>query len=177
MKQSTTTRVSSNRRTEVTIREGEAVPFVITKTVLAREPKLKRTSRFVGVGAGLIRLAYGLATKAIEIAEDAFFEKEMQVDDGGVIKQQHYAVFIDETGYGPTLGVAPVDWKPGCGAHYEIVSVQSKDAPVPTASHPPRHAPEQTEATRQHLASMMDDVRSNPEPSQNGTDEPAETTT
>jgi hypothetical protein len=175
MKKTEITRIASNRKTEVTIREGEAVPFVITKTVLAREPKLKRTSKFIGVGAGLVRLAYGLATKAIEIAEDAFFEKEMQVDDGGVIKQQHYAVFIDETGYGPTLGVAPVEWKPGCGAHYEIVSVQSKETPTTTMSQPPRHAPDQTEATRQRLAAMMDDVRANPETAEKEIEEVADT--
>ena len=175
MKKTEITRIASNRKTEVTIREGEAVPFVITKTVLAREPRLNRTSKFVGVRSGLVRLAYGLATKAIEAVEEAFFDKEMQIDDGGVIKQQHYAVYVDDTGYGPALNVAEVDWKPGCGAHYEIVSVQSQEAPTTTTSQPPRHAPDQTEATRQRLAAMMDDVRANPETAEKEIEEVADT--
>lgn len=133
--------------------EGKAVPFVVTRTTLERAPSMKRTSHFVGVRSGLMRLAYGLATKAIEAVEEAFFEKDVEVDDGGVIEQKHYAVFVDTEGGHPRLEVQEMPWKPGCGAHYEIVSVQGEKAP------PRRQAQdrdrEETEATRKILLERM----------------------
>jgi hypothetical protein len=175
MRKPTRTRVAS--KPSVTIKENEAVPFVITKTTLKREPKLRRKSTFIGVRAGLTRLAYALATKAIEIAEEAFFDKEMEVDDGGVLAQKHYAVFVNEDGYGPTLTVEEVPWKPACGAHYEIIGLQKDIPPIPDAA-PPKQTNEQTEATRLRLAAMMDEVRSEPveapQAPQNGALDPAE---
>jgi len=170
MRKPTKTRIAS--KPPVTIKENEAVPFVITKTTLKREPKLRRKSTFIGVRAGLTRLAYTLATKAIEAVEEAFFEKEMEVDDGGVLAQKHYAVFVSEDGYGPSLTVEEVPWKPACGAHYEIIGLQKDVPPIPDAA-PPQQTGAQTEATRQRLAAMMDDVRTDaqetPSAPQNGT--------
>ena len=105
--------------------EKVSVPFVITKTKLEREPKAERRRHWRGFRAGFQRILYQAAIATIDLLQDAFFEEEIKVDDGGVIESRHYAVFVEDEGAGPSLRVEEMPWRPGCAAHYELVSLAS----------------------------------------------------
>lgn len=114
---------------KISLRAGEAVPFVITKTTLQNQPTIKRSSHFIGPIAGLKRLVYGLGIKVIDAMEEAFFEKDVEVDEV-VLDKKHYAVFVTNGSSGPFLDVQEIPWKPAAGHHYEMVRVQTEDEKI-----------------------------------------------
>lgn len=144
---------------KISLKEGEAVPFVITKTTLERPPTIKRTSHYVGTFSGLKRLVWGLGIKVIDTLEEAFFEKDVQVDNGGVLDQKHYAVFVKTNHEGPYLDVEEIPWKPASGHHYEIVRVTQSNPKTPPNDPFERlttsRSWEQTEETRIQLLKRL----------------------
>lgn len=151
---------------KISLKEGEAVPFVITKTTLKKPPSIKRNSYFIGPIVGLKRLAYGVGIKVLEVLEEAFFEKDIEIDDGGIIKQSHFAVFVSNGSDGPFLEVKEIPWKPAAGHHYEIVRVEdSKELEGTSKDRDPlivSRSKEKIEETRIELLKRLEEGQRRP---------------
>lgn len=142
------------KRPTKTLNGSVSVPFVITKTKVQKEPSVKRKSRFVGFREGLRRLVTGVAFAAMDMVEEAFFEKEEEVDDGGILNRKHYAIFVrDEAGL-PELTVEEMPFRPPCAAHFELVTIADEE-PRPQFTNATPQDPESREKTRQHLMEML----------------------
>lgn len=102
------------------------------------------------------RLVWGVGIKIIDALEEAFFEKDVEYDDGGVLSQQHFAVFVKTDHQGPYLDVEEMPWKPAAGHHYEIVRVHEGTSPERSGEGPTvSRSPEQTEETRLELLKRL----------------------
>ena len=120
--------------------EGSSVPIVITHHTVKRAPKIEVSKKFVGIGAGIKRLITGLAIKAIETVDEAFWSEERTVLDKGDVRSVHYALDVetDETNPDTTAVIATkLDQdRPACGAHYQVVRIESQDKDVLEAPMP-----------------------------------------
>lgn len=109
---------------DVKLRGEQAVPILISHTKVEREPKIKRTRQFVGLKQGL----QNLLGSAVALVHESFWEIVPEVLDAGEMRSTHYAVQVsDDPGAGsPELVVTRLDGqgRPGCGAHFEVVTVE-----------------------------------------------------
>jgi len=98
-----------------------AVPMVITETTVHRPRKVKHRRMFRGIRLGVTRLFVGLGTWALDRLEDAFFEDTIEVLDAGKQTEQHFAIIVGSDGYDHVLQAVPVEHRPPCIHHYEII--------------------------------------------------------
>jgi hypothetical protein len=106
----------------VFMRGDQAVPIIVAKRRVTKEPKIVKRRRFVGFKQGLGTLLY----KAIDGILDCFWDIEQDVLDAGESEIIHYAIDVsDDPGAGsPELVVTKLVGKarPGCGFYCEVIS-------------------------------------------------------
>ena len=104
------------------LRGDRAVPIIIAKRLIRKEPKITKTRRFVGFRQGFGTLVY----KAIEVLQECFWDEEQDVEDLGESEVVHYAIDVmDDPGSGaPELVVTKLHGKarPGCGVYCEVIT-------------------------------------------------------
>lgn len=112
------------------LKEGLAVPFLITKTVTQREPSAEVKSRFVGIVPGLLNLGINLLGVAKVVLAESFYEEEVTRDDGGVLEKKHYAVNLAEDDKGPFMNVVEVSHEVPCGVSFEFIQLAGTRPPT-----------------------------------------------
>ena len=104
------------------LRGDLAVPILITKCYVRREPKITKRRRFVGFKQGIGTLVY----KSIELFQDCFWNEEQDVEDIGETDVVNYAIdVLDDPGQGrPELIVTKLDGqsRPASGFFIQIIS-------------------------------------------------------
>lgn len=107
---------------QIHLRGDRAVPMIIAKRFVSKEPKINQRRRFVGFKQGLGTLVY----KAIETIQECFWDEEQEVEDAGESKVINYAIdVIDTPGQSaPELIVTRLEGEahPGCGVYCHIIS-------------------------------------------------------
>lgn len=122
------------------MRGENAVPIIVAKHTVTKEPKIEKRRRFVGLKAGLA----SLAEKAIDTVLDCFWVTDSEVIDKGESEVVQYAIDVnDDPGSdGPELVVTKLDGRarPGAGLYCEVISVsglrekQAEDPAPPSDS-------------------------------------------
>lgn len=137
------------------MRGDQAVPIIVAKRQVRKEPKIVKKRRFVGFKQG-----FGtLVDKAIDGILECFWDVEQEVLDAGESHVIHYAIDVcDDPGAGaPELVVTKLVGKarPGCGVYCEVISPiregSAEDQP---------HAPTQEESS----ARMVMPKKKRPQP-------------
>jgi len=104
------------------MRGDQAVPIIIAKRQVKKEPRIVKKRRFVGFRQGIGTLL----DKSIDLILDAFWDTEQEVLDAGESSVVHYAIDVmDDPGAGaPELVVTKLVGKarPGCGVYCEVIS-------------------------------------------------------
>jgi len=107
---------------EIFLRGDRAVPMIIAKRFVSKEPKVNKTRKFVGLKQGLGTLIY----KGIELFQECFWDEEQEVEDAGESRVINYAIdVVDAPGQGaPELIVTRLDGEshPGCGIYCHVIS-------------------------------------------------------
>lgn len=107
---------------QVFLRGDRAVPMIIAKRFVKKEPKINKQRRFVGFRQGFGTLVY----KAIELVQECFWDEEQEVEDPGETKVINYAIdVVDDPGQGaPELVVTKLDGEaaPGCAIYCHMIS-------------------------------------------------------
>ena len=129
----------------VFLRGDRAVPMIIAKRSVTKEPKVNNVRKFVGFRQGLGTLVY----KAIELVQECFWDNEQEVEDMGEMDVVQYAIdVVDNPGQGaPELVVTRLDGKarPGCGFYCEVITPTSSP-PAEEVYRPYEPDPEQSSA-------------------------------
>jgi len=125
------------------LRGDRAVPMIIAKRFVTREPKIVKRRKFVGFKQGLGTLVY----KAIDLIQECFWDVEQDVEDMGETDIVHYAIdVVDTPGQGaPELVVTKLhgEARPGCGVYCEVISPHPLE-PASDDTHP--YAPRPNES-------------------------------
>lgn len=116
----------SDEETHIKIK-NTAVPIVITESMVYRKKKIKRRRFFRGPLKGFSRLCTALGNIAMDLIEESFFEESIEVLDPGEVEEHHYAIMIDNNADG-NLVAEPMDVKPPCIHHYEIIRDVEEEA-------------------------------------------------
>lgn len=136
------------------MRGDQAVPIIIAKRLVKRDPKISKTRKFVGIKQGLGTLV----DKTIDVILECFWDVEQNIEDAGEFDMVHYAIDIsDDPGAGaPELVVTKLVGKgrPGCGIYCEVIS------PVLESVEEQPHTPTQEES----VARMVMPKRRRPGP-------------
>ena len=121
----------------VFMRGDQAVPLIIAKRLVKKEPKIVKHRKFVGFKQGLGTLLY----KAIDVILECFWDVEQEVLDAGDSEIIHYAIDVsDDPGAGaPELIVTKLHGKarPGCGFYCEVISPIINAETTETQQHSP----------------------------------------
>jgi len=130
---------------EIFLSGDQAVPIIIAKRFVKKEPKLIKRRRFVGFKQGLGTMIY----KTIELFQECFWDVEQEVLDAGDSSVVHYVIDVsDDPGSGaPELVVTKLDGKahPGCGVYCEVISPHPLNEDYDAGETP--HAPTQEESS------------------------------
>ena len=104
------------------LRGDRAVPMIIAKRFVSREPKINKTRKFVGCKQGLGTLVY----MAIELVQECFWDEEQEIEDEGESRVINYAIDIMDTPgqSAPELVVTKLEGEshPGCGIYCHVIS-------------------------------------------------------
>lgn len=130
---------------QIFLRGDRAVPMIIAKRFVSKEPKINQRRKFVGFKQGFGTLVY----KAIEMVQECFWDEEQEVEDAGESKVINYAIdVIDTPGQGaPELVVTRLEGEaiPGCGVYCHMISPVPSDGMEDDGVIRP-HAPTQEES-------------------------------
>ena len=104
------------------MRGDQAVPIIVAKRRVTKEPKIVKKRKFVGIRQGLGTLL----DKAIDTVLECFWDTQQEVLDAGESDVINYAIdVIDTPGQGaPELVVTKLhgEARPGCGVYCEVIS-------------------------------------------------------
>jgi len=122
-----------------------AVPMIIAKRFVKKEPKINKIRNFVGFKQGFGTLVY----KTIELIQECFWNETQNVEDAGESEVIHYVIdVLDDPGSGgPELVVTKLHGKarPGCGIYCEVIS-PNPDAGEPETQEAYKPEPEESGA-------------------------------
>jgi hypothetical protein len=133
------------------MRGDQAVPIIIAKRRVMKEPRIEKRRRFVGFKKGLGTLLY----KAIDSVLECFWDVEKEVLDAGESDVIHYAIDVSDTpgAASPELVVTRLVGRarPGCGVYCEVISpIREESAAVEQP-----HAPLQKESNARMVQPKM----------------------